>query len=315
MQGQLLRFQFEGAAEQRLDHFLTHSIPEQSRARLQSLIKAGLVLVDGKPAKKSGMLIGNGALVEVEIPPTTPSALLAEQIPLSIIFEDGDVLVVDKPPGMVVHPAAGHSAGTLANAAIGHDPAMDGIGGEARPGIVHRLDKDTSGVIILAKNDATLLHLQDQFRRRLAEKTYLALVDGQPPTPAGRIEAAIGRDPSHRKRMAILKLEKGRAAVSQYATRETYSKHALLEFHPLTGRTHQVRLHCAFLGCPIVGDTVYGRKIPSLPVPRYFLHALELSIMLRGEHEPRHFRAPLPADLVQVLDALRMSEHRAEKGT
>jgi 23S rRNA pseudouridine1911/1915/1917 synthase len=244
-------------------------------------------------------------LVEVRIPPVAPTTLIAENIPLEIVFENDDLMVINKPAGMVVHPAAGHSSGTLVHAALGHDPNLEGIGGEERPGVVHRLDKQTSGLILLAKNDRAHHWLQDQFRLRKVEKTYLALVDGRPPTPAGRVEASIGRDASHRKKMAIVPESRGRAAISQYKTLETFPNHTLLEFHPLTGRTHQIRLHCAFLGCPIVGDEIYGRKKPSIGIDRHFLHAQKLKIILPGETEPREFEAEMPLELTQVLRELR----------
>jgi 23S rRNA pseudouridine1911/1915/1917 synthase len=211
------------------------------------------------------------------------------------------MVVVDKPAGMVVHPAIGHGHGTLVNAIMAHAPNMEGVGGEQRPGIVHRLDKDTSGLILIAKNDRTLHWLQDQFRLRQVRKAYLALSDGHPPTPTGRIEAAIGRDPSLRKQMAIVPDAKGRAANSEYLVVESFSEHTLFEVHPETGRTHQVRLHLAFLGCPIVGDTVYGRKKPSVPIKRQFLHAARIAIILPGEKEPRTFESPLPPDLKAAL--------------
>jgi 23S rRNA pseudouridine1911/1915/1917 synthase len=206
---------------------------------------------------------------------------------------------------MVVHPAAGHASGTLVNAILGYDPELEGIGGEERPGVVHRLDKDTSGLILLAKNERAHRWLQDQFRLRKVEKTYLALVDGKPPTPSGRVEAYIGRDPSHRRRMAIVPESRGREAISEYKTVESFKDHTLLKFHPITGRTHQIRLHCAFLGCPIVGDEVYGRKKSSIEMERHFLHAYQLRIVLPGEKEPRIFEAPLPEELESVLTSLR----------
>jgi 23S rRNA pseudouridine1911/1915/1917 synthase len=233
--------------------------------------------------------------------------LIGENIPLDIVFENEDVIVVNKPAGMVVHPAAGHDTGTLVHAVLGYKPDIEGIGGEERPGVVHRLDKDTSGLILLAKNDKAHHWLQDQFRLHKVEKTYLALVDGKPPTPAGRVEASIGRDPSHRKKMAIVSESKGRQAVSEYKTLESFPQHTLLEFHPLTGRTHQIRLHCAMLGCPIVGDEIYGRKKSSLPIGRHFLHAQKLKIVLPGEKQARVFEAPLPEELVHVLADLRNS--------
>jgi 23S rRNA pseudouridine1911/1915/1917 synthase len=196
-------------------------------------------------------------------------------------------------------------SGTLVNAVLGYDPEIEGIGGEERPGVVHRLDKETSGVILLAKNERAHRWLQDQFRLREVEKTYLALVDGKPPTPTGRVEAYIGRDPSHRKQMAIVPESRGRESISEYKTLESFRSHTLLEFHPLTGRTHQIRLHCAFLGCPIVGDEIYGRKKRSIQMDRHFLHARSLKIVLPGEKQPRFFEAPLPEELEQVLHSLR----------
>jgi 23S rRNA pseudouridine1911/1915/1917 synthase len=231
--------------------------------------------------------------------------LVAEHIPLDIVFENEDVIVVNKPAGMVVHPAAGHATGTLVHAVLGHDPDLEGIGGEDRPGVVHRLDKETSGLILLAKNDRAHHWLQDQFRLRKVAKTYIALVDGKPPSPTGRVEAAVGRDPSHRKQMAIVPNGKGRDAISEYRTLETFPAHTLLEFHPLTGRTHQIRVHCAFLGCPIVGDRVYGLKHPTIPIERHFLHAAKLQVRLPNEPDVREFDAPMGMDLLSALQALR----------
>ncbi len=313
MEPRLLSFRSQETDEKRLDWFLAASAKEYSRARLQALIRQGCVLIDGKPAKKPSQMVGPGTVVQVRVPETRPSTLLAEDIRLDIVFENQDVLIINKPAGMVVHPAAGHAGGTLANAVLSHDPRLQGIGGENRPGVVHRLDKDTSGLIILAKNDSSLRWLQEQFSQRRVRKTYLALVDGHPPSPLGRVEAAIGRDPAKRKQMAILSRGKGRAAISEFATLETFARHALLEFHPVTGRTHQVRLHCAFLHCPIVGDTVYGLRKPSLPVGRQLLHAERLKIVLPGEIQAREFVAALPEDFSQVLAMLRR-ESRAREG-
>lgn len=297
-------FTYKGSSE-RLDKFLVTCLPEHSRARLQGLVEDGFVLVNGAPAKKSGQVIEAGTLVEVRIPPAVPGGLLGENIPLDIIFENDDLIIVNKPAGMVVHPAAGHASGTLVNAVLGYDPDLEGIGGEERPGLVHRLDKETSGLIVLAKNDQAHRWLQDQFRLRSVEKTYLALVVGKPPTPVGRVEAPIGRDPSHRKKMAIVPAGKGREAVSEYKTLESFKDHTLLEFHPHTGRTHQIRLHCQFLGCPIVGDSVYGRRNSGVELDRHFLHAARLKIILPGEKKPRVFEAGLPAELQTVLAELR----------
>jgi 23S rRNA pseudouridine1911/1915/1917 synthase len=301
----VVNFRFEKETPERLDKFLVEQLQEFSRSRIQGLVSDGLVDVDGHAAKKAGQTLESGSSVTVRIPPPTPTDLLAEQIPLDILFENEDLLVINKPAGMVVHPAVGHASGTLVNAVLGYDPEIEGIGGEERPGVVHRLDKETSGVILLAKNERAHRWLQDQFRLREVDKTYLALVDGKPPTPTGRLEAYIGRDPSHRKRMAIVPESRGREAISEYKTLESFKAQTLLEFHPLTGRTHQIRLHCAFLGCPIVGDEIYGRKKPSIPMDRHFLHARSLKILLPGEKKPRVFEAPLPEELEQVLDSLR----------
>ena len=298
-------FEFQKEREERLDHFLVERLPEFSRSRLQGLVKDGFVLVDGHPAKKAGQKLEMGARVEVTIPPPAPTELVGEDIPLDIIFENDDLLVVNKPAGMVVHPAAGHDTGTLVHAVLGYDPEMEGIGGEERPGVVHRLDKETSGLILLAKNDHAHRWLQDQFRLRKVEKTYLALVDGAPPTPSGRVEAPIGRDPSHRKKMAIMPPGKGREAISEFVTLESFKEHTLLEFHPHTGRTHQIRLHCMFLGCPIVGDKVYGHRKQSIEINRHFLHAAKLKIVLPGEVDTWLFEAPLPDELQAILDSLR----------
>jgi 23S rRNA pseudouridine1911/1915/1917 synthase len=301
----ILHFRFERTTPERLDKFLVGQLQEFSRSRIQGLIVNGLVDVNGHAAKKAGQTLEHGFNVTVRIPPPAPTELLAEDIPLDIVFENEDLVVVNKPAGMVVHPAAGHASGTLVNAMLGYDPDIEGIGGEERPGVVHRLDKQTSGLILLAKNERAHRWLQDQFRLREVDKTYLALVDGKPPTPTGRVEAHIGRDPSHRKQMAIVPESRGREAVSEYKTIENFRNHTLLEFHPLTGRTHQIRLHCAFLGCPIVGDEVYGRKKLSVEISRHFLHAYRLKIVLPGEEESRFFEAPLPDELQSVLIALR----------
>jgi 23S rRNA pseudouridine1911/1915/1917 synthase len=302
------------AGRGRLDKFLVDSLPEFSRARLQGLIADGFVLVDGLPARKSGQRLDGGETISVRIPPSQPTALVGEHIPLEIVFENDDLLVINKPAGMVVHPAAGHDTGTLVHAVLGYEPELEGIGGEERPGVVHRLDKDTSGLIVLAKNERAHRWLSEQFKSRSVEKTYIALVDGAPPTPAGRVEAPIGRDPRDRKKMAVVpsaspgrrsSAASGRGAVSEYRTLEQFLDHTLLEFHPLTGRTHQIRVHCAFLGCPVAGDRVYGHRKVTIPVGRHFLHASRLKIRLPGETEPRFFEAPLPDELVAVLEQLR----------
>ncbi len=304
MSGSLLEFLVQ-AGEERLDKYLVTCLPEFSRSRLQGLIRDNQVLVDGQVVTKTSHILNRGQKVVVTIPEPEPVGLIPEEIPLDVIFESDDLMIINKPAGMVVHPGAGHKTGTLVHAALAHAPELEGIGGELRPGVVHRLDKDTSGLILVAKNDRSHRWLQEQFRLRRVRKVYLALVDGTPPTPTGRIEAPIGRDPAHRRKMAVTTLQKGREAVTEYQTVETYAHHTLIEAHPLTGRTHQIRLHMAFLGCPIVADSLYGRRKPSLPLERHFLHATRLTILLPGQMEEQTFTAPLPADLEKIIQQLR----------
>lgn len=305
MTARVVVFTQTGSSAERLDKSLVAHIPEYSRSRLQALIRDGLVTVAGQTAGKGGQMVEPGQVVRIELPEPEPSDLIPEAIPLDVVFENEDVIVINKPAGMVVHPSVGHSRGTLVHAALAHAPDLTGIGGEQRPGIVHRLDKDTSGLILIAKNDHAHRWLQDQFRLRKVNKVYLALVDGFPPTPEGRIEAAIARDPSKRKRMGVVAAGRGRESITEYQTRETFAAHTLIEAHPYTGRTHQIRLHLAFLGTPIVGDTVYGRRKPTLPISRQFLHAASLTVQLPGESVPRTFSAPLPDELSRLLDSLR----------
>jgi 23S rRNA pseudouridine1911/1915/1917 synthase len=280
-------------------------MPEYSRSFLQGLIQNGHVRVDGVRAAKNGTRLDAPQLVEVTIPPNAPSELVPEAIDLDIVYEDKNLLVINKPAGMVVHPSAGHQQGTLIHAVLAHAPDIEGVGGVQRPGLVHRLDKGTSGLIVLAKNDATHQYLQEQFKDRKVKKTYLALVDRHPPTPTGRVEAAITRDPKNRQRMAVVPDGKGKMAISEYKTIETFSNHNLLEVTILTGRTHQIRLHLAFLDCPVVGDTTYGQKRLSLPVSRQMLHAYRLGISLPGSQAVTIFEAPLPNDFEAALKELR----------
>jgi 23S rRNA pseudouridine1911/1915/1917 synthase len=305
MSDRILNFQFDRDVPERLDKYLVEQLPEFSRSRIQGLIANSHVDVNGQPAKKAGQSLDINSNVTVRIPPTVSAGILPEDIPLDIVFENDDLIVINKPAGMVVHPSAGHASGTLVNAVMGYDPDIEGIGGEERPGVVHRLDKETSGLILMAKNERAHAWLQDQFRLRKVNKTYLALVDGKPPTPSGRVEAPIGRDPRHRKRMAIVSEKKGREAISEYTTVEEFNKHTLLEFHPHTGRTHQIRLHCLFLQCPIAGDEVYGQKKSTIDIGRHFLHAHRLNIILPNETEPKTFETPLPEELENTLSELR----------
>jgi 23S rRNA pseudouridine1911/1915/1917 synthase len=299
-------FLFQKEEKERLDVFLTSCLPEFSRTRVQGLIKDGFVMVDGEPATKAGRDLEPGARVEARIPPPQPSGLVAEDIPLDIVFENSDLIIVNKPAGMVVHPSPGHDSGTLVHAALGHAPDLLGVGGEVRPGIVHRLDKDTSGLIVIAKNEQSHRWLQEQFKSRSVDKIYLALVDGKPPTPTGRIEAPIGRNTTHRKLMAVVPLERGREAATEYRTLESFPAHTLLEVHPMTGRTHQIRVHLAFLGCPVAGDTVYGKRKSTVDLNRHFLHAFRLKIVLPGEKIPKVFEAGLPEELQKSLNIIKL---------
>jgi 23S rRNA pseudouridine1911/1915/1917 synthase len=295
------------ASGERLDKVIALELPELSRTQAQRLIEEGRVAVNGEPVRKPAFKLEAKASLTITLPALAPATHAAESIPLDIVFENKDLLVINKPAGMVVHPAAGHAGGTLVNAVLGHAPDIEGVGNEARPGLVHRLDKDTSGLIVVAKNDTAHRSLQRQFAERTVEKLYLALVDGFPPTDTGRIEAAIGRDPHERKRMAIVSAEKGgKPALTAYRVIEKFKAHSLLECNLLTGRTHQIRLHLAqVLKCPIVGDTVYGRRKATLPLERQFLHAARLTLTLPRTRKRQTFEAPLPAELERMLESLR----------
>jgi 23S rRNA pseudouridine1911/1915/1917 synthase len=303
----------EQAHGERLDKFLTDQLAAHgialSRARVQQLIKDGAVRLNGKPEKPAYRL-AQGDQLDVQltpelIAPDLNRALQPEPLPLRILYRDADIAAIDKPAGMVVHPAAGNAHGTLVNALLAHFPQVASVGGENRAGIVHRLDKETSGVILVALSEAARLHLMAQFAARSVRKRYLALVDGAPSTLSGIINAPIGRDPAQRKRMAILPANRGgREAISQFQVLERFAQHTLLEVLPQTGRTHQIRVHLAFIGCPIVGDAVYGRRKPTLKLGRHFLHAE--SILFRNlAGEQVRVQAPLPPELARALAALR----------
>jgi 23S rRNA pseudouridine1911/1915/1917 synthase len=304
MNDELIILQNMGETDSRLDKFLADNLADYSRSFIQKVISAGRVSVDGFPVYKKSELIAPGDEVEISIPPPVETDIQAENTPLDIIFENPDLLVVNKPAGMVVHPALGHQSGTLVQAVLGYAPEIDGVGGVKRPGLVHRLDQNTSGVILMAKNDQAHQFLQDQFRSRTVDKTYLTLVDGRPPTPKGRIEVAIGRDPKYRQRMAAVLDREGKEAISEFFTIQEYPKHTYLKVSILTGRTNQIRIHMNFMGCPVVGDVIYGRKKPTLDLDRQFLHAYQLSILLPGEAEKITFEAPLPDDLASILKSL-----------
>ena len=288
------------AAERRLDHFLARALPELSRSHIQRLIRQGLVTLDGQVARASSP-VKPGMRLVVCIPSAPAAVTLPQAIVLDVVYEDDDLLVVNKPAGMVVHPAAGHHAGTLVNALLARYPGL-AVGEAGRPGIVHRLDRDTSGLIVVAKTEAALEHLRAQFRGRHVKKTYLALVHGRPPTPEGIVQAPLGRDPRQRKRMAVV--AGGRPARTGFRVIEGLSDYTLLSVALETGRTHQIRVHLAWLGVPVVGDGVYGRRRNRLGLARQFLHAWRLSFERPGGQGVIELEAPLPADLRGVLEAL-----------
>jgi 23S rRNA pseudouridine1911/1915/1917 synthase len=302
------QFSFEQDEPLRLDKFLKEKVAGFSRSQLQSLIEAGKVWVDDETVLKPAFKLEQGQNVRVELPEPEQELLQAENIPLEVIYQDEHVVVINKPAGMIVHPGAGHQTGTVVNAALYRWPEMRQVGDPQRPGVVHRLDKETSGVLILARTQEAYTWLIRQFKSRRTEKTYLALVDGHPPTPIGRIEAPVGRNPQHRQRMAALYAGEGRKAVTEYRSIQSFRDHELLEVRPVTGRTHQIRVHLAFLGCPVTGDRVYGHRKPTLPLDRFFLHAASIKITLPGEKTPTEFQAKLPQDLQKVLSDLSLME-------
>ena len=280
----------------RFDKFVGEKCPELSRTHAQKLIADGYITVNGQAAKPS-LKLEIGDKIDIIIPPTPPSPLSPEAIPLNILYEDDDLLVVDKPAGLTVHPAPGHPDHTLVNAILAHFPHLADISDSLRPGIVHRLDKDTSGVMLVAKNQVAQANLINQFRVRAIVKAYLVLVKGRLTPERGIIEAAIGRDPCNRKRMAVV--TEGREARTQYQVIKYIGNYTLLEVVPETGRTHQIRVHLSAIGYPVVGDPVYGVKSPHLS--RQFLHASRLGFKLPSTGEYVEFTSELPPDLAQAL--------------
>jgi 23S rRNA pseudouridine1911/1915/1917 synthase len=280
----------------RLDKFIAEKCPELSRTHAQKLITDGLVTVNGSIARSS-LKINSDDRVEFTIPAETPSHLALEDIPLKIIYEDDDLMVIDKPAGLAVHPAPGHPGHTLVNAVLNHSPTLADGDESLRPGIVHRLDKDTSGLIIVAKNRLAQANLSEQFKERTVTKHYQVLVKGMLTPHSGIIEANIGRDPKRRQRMAVV--ETGRAARTEYRVIKYLGDYSLLEIKPETGRTHQIRVHLAAIGFPVVGDATYG--VPSPHIARQFLHAARIRFKLPSTGEWVEFESPLPLDLEKAL--------------
>jgi 23S rRNA pseudouridine1911/1915/1917 synthase len=290
---------------QRLDKLLLGRNPDFSRSRIEGLIKSGFVTVNGAVAEKAGMKVSPDDDIEVEIPPPVPAIPEPEDIPVDIIFEDDDMVVVNKAPGMVVHPAPGHFGGTLVNALLWHCPGLSGIGGVSRPGIVHRLDQYTSGAIVVAKSQKAMEGLARAFASHSSvEKTYLAVCRGRPRLESGRIENLIGRHPVDRKRMAILE-KGGKRAVTNWRVVKADGPLSVVECRIETGRTHQIRVHMASLGCPVIGDTVYGKpsldKLINPPPQRQMLHAWRLKLWHPTTGRQMEFEAPVPEDMKVYL--------------
>ena len=282
----------------RLDKYVSEQYPQLSRTQVQKLIGDGYITVNNRDAR-AGLKLNTGDRLTINIPPPTPRSLLPEAIPLTIVYEDDDLLVVDKPTGLTVHPAPGHPNHTLVNAILSHLSSLPDIGDSLRPGIVHRLDKDTSGLMLVARNSTAHLNLATQFKARSVVKAYLALVKGRLTPEDGIIESPIGRDRSHRERMAVVAEDKGREARTHYHVVKYIDNYTLLEVRPETGRTHQIRVHLAAIGYPVMGDKVYGMKSPYLS--RQFLHASYLGFHLPSGGEYVEFTSDLPSDLAQAL--------------
>ncbi len=287
-------------AGRRLDHFLQPHFPDLSRSRLQDWIKSGRVLVNGVQSRASHTL-HKGDIVEVDPAPLTPLAASPENIPLEILYEDADLVAINKPAGMVVHAGAGVTAGTLVNALLHRFESLSGAAGDLRPGIVHRLDRYTSGVLLVAKTDAAHRNLAEQFASRQVKKTYLALVHGVVKTEQGRIDKPISRDPVRRVRMTA-RLNEGRQAWSEYRVLRRFAHFTLLEVTIGTGRTHQIRVHLSSIGHPVAGDRLYGA--PSSTAGRYFLHAARIRFTQPATGEPVEVSAPLAPDLESWMQGL-----------
>ena len=294
---------------ERLDKALAGLLPAISRSAAQKLIDGGRVLVNGV-AQPSRFLVAAGDLLAVSLPDAAPEAPQPEAISLAVLYEDDDIIAVDKPAGMVVHPGAGNQSGTLVNAVLNHMPEVADVGDETRPGIVHRLDKETSGVLLVAKTEQAYRALQDQFKRRVILKTYLALCVGDVQPARATIDKPLARDPANRQRMSVM--ANGREAQTEYVVTERYTlerrPYSLLRVSPRTGRTHQIRVHLASTGYPVAGDLLYGGRRDALTReigPRHMLHASELVLELPSSGQPLRLHAPLPDDMRAVLARLQ----------
>ena len=297
---------------QRLDVFVVERFPELSRSHVQKLIEQGNVLVDGMVRKANYKLRG-GEAVQVTVPQAEPISVEPEDIPLDILYEDKDIIVVNKARGMVVHPASGVYSGTLVNALLYHCRDLSGINGEIRPGIVHRLDKDTSGVMVCAKNDTAHLDLAEQIRTKTAHRTYWAIVHGNIKEEAGIIKGDIGRHPTDRKKMAIVR-ENGKPAVTHFKVLERFGEYTLVECQLETGRTHQIRVHMTSIGHPLINDPKYGPKKSSpFAINGQALHSLQLTLTHPVTKEKMTFTAPIPTDMEKILTGLRNKRSKAQQ--
>lgn len=286
----------------RLDTFLAGRFGQYTRSRLKNLIDEGKAAVNGR-ATKAGQRLMPGDTVELEVPELRDVAAQAEEIPLDIVYEDSSLLVINKPRGLVVHPAAGNENGTLVNALLNHCTDLSGIAGELKPGIVHRLDKDTTGLLVVAKNDKAHLSLSRQIGEKSAKRIYLALVEGNISEDSGRVDAPLGRSRVDRKKIAVV--EDGRQAATEFFVLERFGDITLVECHLETGRTHQIRVHMKHIGHPVVGDPVYGARRQRFTLEGQLLHAARLEFTHPETGERMKFTAPLPEDFARVLDNLR----------
>ena len=290
----------------RLDKFLTEIYPEQTRSFLQKLVKSGEIKVNGKSVTKAGFVVERGDQVCASIPPPQAVEIEAENIPLDILYEDADVLIVNKPKGMVVHPSAGHYSGTLVNAIMYHcADSLSGINGEIRPGIVHRIDMDTTGALIICKNDAAHVDIAEQIKEHTVTRRYRGIVCGIVKEDEGTIEGAIGRHPTQRKKMAINE-KNGKPAITHYKVLQRFAKYTYMEFRLETGRTHQIRVHMASIGHPLLGDELYGnpKNLVVKGLQGQTLHAMVIGCIHPSTHEYMEFEAPLPEYFQKLLQKL-----------